>query len=58
MQHAIWELSAYNESYAMVNITDVTASKVYLDGDDTNIALMSAFVKGIGELREEMSGKL
>ena len=58
MQHAIWELSAYNEKYAMANITDITTSNIYLDGDDTNIALMGAFVKGIGELREEMSGKL
>ena len=58
MQHAIWELSAYNETYAMANITDVATSNIYLDGDDMNIGFMSAFVRGIGELREEMSGKL
>jgi hypothetical protein len=58
MQHAIWELSAYNETYAMANIIDVTISNIYLDGDDMNIGLMSAFVRGVEELREEMSNAL
>lgn len=58
MQHAIWELSAYNETYVMANITDVTTSNIYLDGDDTNITLMSAFVKGVEELKEEITNSL
>jgi hypothetical protein len=57
MLHVIWELSAHNEKYALVNITDVTTSNVYLDGDDANIALMSAFVKGVGELRKVISSE-
>lgn len=55
MQHAIWELSAYNEKYAMANITDLTTSNIYLHGNDANIALMSAFVKGVEALKEEVN---
>jgi hypothetical protein len=58
MQHAIWQLSAYNEKYAVVNITDVTTSNVYLDGDDINISLMSVFVKGVEELKKAMRNDL
>ena len=57
MQHAIWELGAYNETYAMANITDVTTSNIYLEGDDMNISLMSEFVKGVEELKADLQNR-
>lgn len=58
LQHAIWELSAYNEHYAMVNITDITINSTYLNGDDANISIISAFAKGVEALRNYIKGYL